>query len=271
MANKETKQKAPVQTQAPQEVEKPKFPTEMIDLPSKGLLYPEGHPLREGQIEIKYMTAREEDILTSNNLIQKGLVIDELLKSVIVTKFNFDDITIGDKNAVMLSTRIFGYGKAYHTDIKCPACGNNEADCEFDLTSLDYKEIDPEDYKNGNSFEYILPNSNRTINYKYLTHGDETNIQKELERVAKHVGKVQPEITTRLRYQITGVDGESDPKIINNFIQNELFAMDSKAFREFYLALQPDVDFDMGYVCPACGTNSTVDLPISVNFFWPSR
>ncbi len=257
--------------QAPQEPEKPKFPTETVDLPSKGLLYPEGHPLKDGTIEIKYMTAREEDILTSSNLIQKGLVIDELLKSVIVTKVSFDDILIGDKNAIMLATRIFGYGKSYETNVTCPSCGNVEKDCEFDLTSLEYKDLDEEEYSTGNTFTFELPNSKRKVGYKYLTQRDETAIQKELERVSKHVGKVQPEVTTRLRYQIISVDGESDPKVINNFVQNELFAMDSRAFRENYLKSQPDVDFDMGYVCPECGSQNTVDLPISTNFFWPSR
>jgi len=263
--------KGPVSSQASKEIEKSKFPSEIVDLPSKGLLYPKGHPLEQGTIEIKYMTAREEDILTSSNLIQKGLVIDELLKSVITTKVNFDDLLIGDKNAVMLATRIFGYGKNYSTDVTCPQCANIETDCEFDLTALEYKEINEEDYQNGNSFTFELPNSKRTLEYKYLTQKDETGIQKELERVSKHVGKVQPEVTTRLRYQIISVDGEKDPTYINNFIQNELFAMDSREFREHYIEYQPDVEFDTGYACPSCGAEVTVDLPISVNFFWPSR
>ena len=63
-----------------------KFPTEVIDLPSEGKLYPEGHPCLNGKIEIKYMTAKEEDILTSQNLIKKGVVIDRLLNSLIITE-----------------------------------------------------------------------------------------------------------------------------------------------------------------------------------------
>ena len=112
----------------PVKAEKPKFPSEIVELPSKGLLYPEGHPLSEGTIEIKYMTAREEDILTSANLIQKGVVVDELLKSIIVTDVPYNDLLIGDKNAVMLSARIFGYGNDFECDVTCPSCSAIEKD-----------------------------------------------------------------------------------------------------------------------------------------------
>ena len=122
--------------------EQPKFPTEVVDLPSKGLLYPEGHPLSKGTIEMKYMTAKEEDILTSQNLIKKGVVIDQLLKSLIVTKVGLDELLIGDKNAVMLAARILGYGKTYSVDTTCPNCGTVEKDCEYDLTLFEHKPID---------------------------------------------------------------------------------------------------------------------------------
>ena len=118
-----------------------KFPHEVVDLPSKGLLYPKDHPLSDGKIAIKYMTAREEDILTSTNLIQKGVVIDELLKSVIPKEVKYDDLFLGDKNAIMVATRILGYGKDYKADVTCPVCGNVEKETTFDLTSLDDKAL----------------------------------------------------------------------------------------------------------------------------------
>ena len=117
------------------------FPTEVVDLPSKGLLYPEGHELSKGTIEVKYMTAKEEDILTSQNLITKGVVLDELLKSLIASKVSLDEIMIGDKNAIMIASRIFGYGKIYSVDTTCPDCGEIEKDCEYDLTTFEHKEI----------------------------------------------------------------------------------------------------------------------------------
>ena len=90
-----------------------KFPTEVIDLPSKGVLYPKDNPLSSGKIEMKYMTAREEDILTNQNYIKNGTVIDELLKALIVSKINYNDLITGDKNAIMLAARVLGYGKDY--------------------------------------------------------------------------------------------------------------------------------------------------------------
>jgi len=247
-----------------------RFPTEVVDLPSKGLVYPEGHPLSSGKVEIKYMTAKEEDILTSLSLIQDGSVIDELLKSVVVTKVDFNDIVIGDKNAIMLATRILGYGKEYKAEITCKACGEKE-DTDFDLTLYKYKEIDESKFSKGNKFEYDLPNSGRKLEFKLLTQGDETKILEEIDRQRKAGIKAVGEITTRLRYQLISVDGDDDPKKINNFINNEFFAVDSRAFRENYGNISPDVDFTTYFVCAKCKETDEVELPIQTNFFWPSR
>ena len=251
--------------------EQPKFPTEVVDLPSKGLLYPEGHPLSKGTIEMKYMTAKEEDILTSQNLIKKGVVIDQLLKSLIVTKVGLDELLIGDKNAVMLAARILGYGKTYAVDTTCPSCGTVEKDCEYDLTLFEHKPIDEKQFSGKNRFEFKLPNSGRKIEFKFMTHQDEQDATVEVERMKKAMGGRTSEVTTRLRKQIVSVDGEEGKEFINNFINNEFFAMDSRAYREHYSELQPDIDFGTVFSCNACGENSDVELPIAVNFFWPSR
>jgi|TARA_B100001094_G_scaffold331288_1_gene399096 hypothetical protein len=251
--------------------EQPKFPTEAVDLPSKGLLYPKGHALSEGSIEIKYMTAREEDILTSQNLIKKGVVIDQLLKSLIISKVSLDELLIGDKNAIMLAARILGYGKTYATDTTCTHCGAVEKECEYDLTLFEHKPIDENQFKGENKFEFKLPNSGRVIEYKFMTHKDEQDAAIEVDRMKKAMGGRTQEVTTRLRKQIVSVDGNEDKEFINNFINNEFFAMDSRAYREHYSESQPDIDFSTVFSCPSCGENSDVDLPISVNFFWPSR
>lgn len=248
-----------------------RFPTEFVDLPSKGLVYPEKHPLHTGKIEIKYMTAKEEDILTSQNLIQKGIVIDELLKSLIVTKVDFNDIIIGDKNAVMLAARILGYGKKYTVDITCPSCDVKE-ETDFDLTSFEYKEIDEDHLKDSNgTYKFKLPNSEREIEYRFLTQKDESDIDLELTAVEKAGIMVSPEITARLRRQIVSIDGNTDQEFIKNFINNEFFALDSRAFREEYSNNIPDVNFDANWRCGACQWMGPVDLPVTVNFFWPSR
>ena len=109
-----------------------KYPTEIVDLPSEGWFYPKDHPLASGQIEMRYMSARDEDILTSANLIKKGVVLDKLLRGLIVTPCNYDDILTGDKNAIMIAARILGYGKDYEVGFKCPACGEkNELIIDF--------------------------------------------------------------------------------------------------------------------------------------------
>jgi hypothetical protein len=252
--------------------EAPKFPSEMIDLPSKGLMYPKGHPLSTGTIEMKYMTAREEDILTSANLIKKGVVIDQLLKSMILSDVEYDDLYIGDKNAVMLSARVLGYGKDYECEVDCPECGDTEKDCNFDLTSFEYKPIEDESFYNReNIYDFILPNSERPIQFRYLTHKDEDAISREVSRLQKISKGVSPEMTTRLRYQIVSVEGDDSTETVANFVRNELFAADSRALREYMTEKMPDVDFESAYVCPSCGETSELELPISANFFWPSR
>lgn len=248
-----------------------KFPHEIVDLPSKGLLYPKDHPLSDGKIAIKYMTAREEDILTSTNLIQKGVVIDELLKSVIPKEVNYDDLFIGDKNAIMVATRILGYGKDYTAQVTCQECGNVEEECDFDLSSLDDKDTGSGKYNNKNEYKFKLPVSGRELTFRYLQEKDEKIINKELERIKKVSKGRSAEVTTRLRHQIVAVDGNDDKGEITNFINNEFFAQDSRAFRQHYMDTMPDIDFTVGYGCPACGHTVDIDLPIQSNFFWPSR
>ena len=142
------------------------FPTEVLSLPSKGLLYPEDSPLRSGTIDVKYMTAKEEDILTSTNLIEQGVVITKLLESVIADpKVKLDDMLLGDKNALMIGTRILGYGKDYQVIITDPDT-NEQVECVVDLSKLDNKEIDEDLYLAGNTFDFTLPNSKVEINFR---------------------------------------------------------------------------------------------------------
>lgn len=248
-----------------------KFPHEVVELPSKGLLYPKDHPLSDGKIAIKYMTAREEDILTSTNLIQKGVVIDELLKSVMPKEVKYEDLFLGDKNAIMVATRILGYGKDYLADVTCPSCRNVEKEVKFDLSLIEDKEVKKISYNRNNEYKFKLPVSEREITYRYLTQKDESAINLELERLNKVQKGKSSEVTTRLRYQIVAVDGVREKEDVNNFINNEFFAQDSRAFRTHYVDTMPDMDFTTGYACPNCGTHSDLNLPIQTNFFWPSR
>ena len=247
------------------------FPTEVLSLPSKGLLYPKDHPLSSGQIDVKYMTAKEEDILTSSNLIEKGLVIDRLLESVIADpKIKLNDLFIGDKNALMVGTRVLGYGKEYVVEIEDPDT-TLKVEHAFDLTQLNHKKVDYKLFKKGeNKFEYELPNSKRKIEFKLLTQSDEKNIDKELKALEKltKVTGIDHTLTTRLKAQIISVDGESDKLKIANFVDNEFLALDSREYRKYVESITPDIDFEVEYESQI-GELHKVEVPMGVRFFWP--
>ena len=240
------------------------FSTEVVDLPSEGKFYPEGHPLRDGKIEIKYMTAKEEDILTSQNLIKKGVVIDKLLNSLIVDKgVTANDLFIGDKNAVMVAARILAYGGDYTVEVTNPNTGETQQQT-FDLTSCQFKEL-PEDvdYSN-NEFEMELPVTKIKITFKLLTGHDENDISNELKSLQK-IGQ-QADVTTRLKRVITSVNGETDKSIISNFVNNML-SKESLILRDEVQRINPDINLkqevDFG------GESTEVDIPMTVEFFWP--
>jgi len=253
--------------------EKRQFPTEMVNLPSKGVLYPKESSISKGEIEVKYMTAKEEDILTSQNLIRKGIVIDKLLESLVVDEsINLDDILIGDKNALMVASRVLGYGKDYQFELNCPACGERNTD-NVDLTKLGEKSIDHSHLKGGkNEFNFELPTSKRKITYKLLTQSDEREIDAELKALKKISGgsNVDPEITTRLKRAIVSVDGKSDTVYVNSFVDNEFLSRDSLAFRNHLLEITPDVDMNYLFTCELCDFDQEVTVPMTVQFFWPS-
>jgi hypothetical protein len=240
------------------QVTKPKFPTEMVDLPSKGLLYPEGSPLRSGQIEMKYMTAREEDILTNQNYIQQGTVLDKLIESLIVTKIDIKELLVGDKNAILIASRILGYGQDYEFE-------NRGTVYKVDLTEMVDKEL-PSDvnYENGNNFEFTLPASKDQITFKLLTHGDEITVEQELKGLKKINPNGSPELSTRLKYIITSVNGDSDRKTVREFVDNELLARDSRALRQEIKRISPDIDLTI-----KGDDGEDIAVPISLNFFWP--
>lgn len=238
------------------------FPTEVIDLPSKGKYYPEGHPLKSGQVELKYMTAKEEDILTSQNLIQKGIVLDKLIDSLIVTKgVSHEDFLLGDLNAVMVASRILGYGKDYPVSVTCQKC-DTTAEHDVDLSQLETKEVAE------NDLTVTLPVSKKTIKVRLLTRRIEKEIQRELDGLKKLKSSFEQETTTRLRYIIAEVDGSSEPKIIRETVDNMLVA-DTRAFREFYKSVTPDVNFESVFVCESCNERTVLPFSIGLNFFWP--
>jgi hypothetical protein len=257
------------------------YPTEIIDLPSKGLCYPKDNPLSLGTVEMRYMESTEEDILTTENLVRKGLAVDKILKSLIVTKINYDDLLLGDKYALLIAARVMGYGKEYPLEIKCPnpACGET-TNIIIDLTSFNDKKIDETLLNRENEYSFELPKSKVVITFKLLTIADDKLIEQELRGLKKirDVGKkniknnddndVDPELSTRMKYIITSVNGSRDSKTIRNFADHML-ALDARDFRKHLNSMTPTVDSKYIFECAYCEYTKERKMQITPEFFWP--
>ena len=245
------------------EKNKQTFPSEKVTLPSRGLLYSKESPLSKGVIEMKYMTAREEDILTNQSLIQKGTVIDELLKSLIITPgVDYNDLLVGDKNAIMVAARVLGYGADYSFTY------NNEQQ-SVDLTKVEDKLMDESLVIDGqNEFHYTLPTSKIEVTFKFLTHGDERALENELKGLRKLNKNSSPDVSTRMKHMITSIKGDRERKTIREFVDNTLLARDARELRNHASDIQPDVDLSFDYE-DIRGDLQRVDIPIEVSFFWP--
>jgi len=237
------------------------LPTETIELPSKGLLYPEGHPLASGTVEMKYMTAKEEDILTNQNYIKNGTVIDKLLKSLLVTEFNYNDLLVGDKNAIMIAARILSYGKDYPVNF-------NGEQVNVDLSLLEPLEHSTEYTRGQNEFTVKLPKSGNEVTFKLLTHGDELAIENEVKGLQKINKNNIAEVTTRLKHMIVAINGTRERADIRKFVDGYLLAQDARAIREEYTRVSPDIDLTFEYTFED-GSEQEVAIPIGLNFFWP--
>ena len=239
-----------------------KFPTEEVELPSKGLVYPKDNPLSSGKVEMKYMTAKEEDILTNQNYIKQGIVIDKLLKSLIISKVNYDDMIVGDRNAILIAARILGYGKDYEFTYR------NE-NVSVDLTELETSFLDESTMIDGkNEFAYTLPHTNTAITYKILTNRDERKIDAEVKGLKKINKQSSPELSTRLKHMITSVNGETENKTIREFVDNYMLARDSRAFREHVRVTQPDIQMKFDYIGEN-GVEEDAVVPMTAGFLWP--
>ena len=237
-----------------------KFPTEVVELPSKGLVYPEGHILRSGKVEMKYMTAKEEDILSNQNFITKGIVLDKLLESLTLGKFDIKDLITGDKNAILVASRVLGYGKEYSFTY-------DGKEYTVDLSTLENKLFNESLVSSKGTFIFTLPNSGTKLEFKLLNEKDEEKIKQEIEGLKKINKESSTDVTTRLKYQIISVDGNEDKITIKDFVDNYLLASDSRALRTYIKVITPDVDLIAKVMID--GVEEDIDIPINLNFFWP--
>jgi len=234
-----------------------KFPSETVELPSKGLIYPSDHPLRKGTVEIKYMTAKEEDILTNQNFIEKGTVLDKLLESLIIDKFDLSDLFAGDKNAILVAARILGYGSEYQF-----IYGDKEY--TVDLSTLQNTPFDESLINSEGYFKFLLPKSENEIEFKLLNDNDEQKIEDELKGLKKINKNSSADVTTRLKHMIVSINGKRDKNEVKTFVENYLLAQDARSLRQYIRDVTPDID--MNYTTDS---GEEVAIPIGINFFWP--
>jgi len=246
---------------------KSSYPTVVVDLPSKGLLYPADNPMSLGYVEMKPMTAREEDILTTESYLKKGIVLDKLFQSLIVTKINYDSMLIGDRDAIMIAARIYGYGAEYNSKITTPS-GKIQM-VTVNLEEIPHKEFDStlDAYAQGvNQFEFTT-SSNNVIKFKLLTNGDQKEIQENLKKV-KHGDARDTQLTTRLYQMILSVDGNEDRRYIKSFVENDFRAIDSRKFRDYIAKIQPGVDMTIEVVDEDTGEPFRTQIAFGLDFFW---
>lgn len=243
----------------------PKFnlPTETVELPSKGLLYPKDSPLASGKIEMKYMTAKEEDILTNQNYLADGSAVDRLLKSLIVDKeIDYNQLLTGDKNALMVAARILSYGKDYEFIYE-------GEEVTVDLSKLESTYLDETLIKDGkNEFAFVLPHTDNKVTFKILTHKDEREIEREVTGLKKLDKKISPESSTRLKFMITSVNGLTEQKDIREFVDNYLLAKDARELRKKYVEVAPDIKM-IATVDTVDGGQEDIEVPVTLKFFWP--
>ena len=239
------------------------LPTIPIDLPSKGKFYPKDNPLSSGMIELKYMGAAEEDILTNEIYIDKGEAIDRFLKSMVVSKINYDDLLVGDKDKIMVASRIFGFGKDYSVSYQGTPITIN-------LSELDDKKIDWSLVTEGkNEFDFVLPHSKIKVTFKILTHKDERNIQSEIDGMSKISPDLKKNSSTRLKHAIIAINDNRDPKLIRDFVDKDLITLDSRPLRQFMNKVSPGVEFTTKGVTSSGEVMEDLSMPITVDFFWP--
>ncbi len=246
------------------------IPVEAVPLPSRGLVYPVDSVLHALEtLDIRSMTAREEDILTSRSLIKKGTVITELIKSCLINKsIDVNEMIAGDRNAIMTALRITGYGSEYKVEVDCPACSERSKQ-NFNLAELPIKrlEIDPV-AEGANLFEFELPATKKNVRFKFLTGKDEEEITITMERKKKTGLQGENLITTRLKHSLVAVGTVNDVSKVSAFIRH-MPAKDSLALRQFMDKHEPGIDMKSWMDCPHCLESSEVRLPMGASFFWP--
>lgn len=252
-------------------------PTELVDLPSRGRLYPDSHPLHNVEsVEIRHMTAREEDTLSSRTLLKKGVAIDRMLNDIIVDKrIKVENMIVGDKNALVVAARITGYGPEYTTKVTCPSCARSQ-EFEFDLTQqvvkipLEAEELEKVGVRTTDIQTYVVKCMKGTVDLelKMLTGKDELALFEKLQKAQKATGQAEASLTDQLKLMIRSVNGSTDVGVINQFV-NALPIVESRRLRAIYKQITPSVELKNTFTCTFCDFETDMEVPFSQDFFWP--
>jgi hypothetical protein len=250
------------------------IPTEFVEMPSRGQFYNEGHPLHnQDTVEIRHMTAKEEDILTSRTLLKKGIALDRLVDNVLVDKrIKAAEMFIGDKNAILLMSRILAYGPEYNTNVTCPSCYSQT---RYDFNLLEYKTTHPEEIENpefsitpNNTFKITLPRTKVEVEVKLLKGSDEQYLARISERKRKAKTTSDSILIEQMESFINSVNEISDKKIIKKFVET-MPAQDSRFLRRIYATTVPNIDLTQNFECNECGVEIDMEVPFTTDFFWP--
>lgn len=248
-------------------------PTDVVPLPSRGICYPVDHPFHGvDRVEIKSMTAKEEDILTSRALLKQGKVMSALIRSCLLNKMvDADELLTGDRNAILCAIRVTGYGPEYEVDVACPNCGEVVKN-QFDLSKLPLKMF-PEDVaplaQGANAFQYVLPATKRTVVFKLQTGASEREVDQATQAAVKQLGpNAEKSVTTQLFFHILSLDNETDRKKLGRLVET-MPARDSRGLRNYMDKISPTLDMTQQMKCSHCDQSAEVDVPMGTEFFWP--
>lgn len=249
-------------------------PTEIVTLPSGGRFYSEGHPLHNKEsVEVRFMTAKEEDILTSQALIKNGVVLDRLIESVVIDKaVKANNLLVGDKNAILVATRITGYGSEYNTTVTCPACEDRQR-YEFLLEEAQRittgEGVEGVEFTDKGTFTFTLPLLQLEVECRLLTGTDEQSMIKS-QRQKKKLKLGETVLTDQLRHIVVSIAGDATPNVVSSFIA-ACPARDSRFIRETYAKVAPNLTLHQNFACENCGHEEEVEVPLTAEFFWPKQ
>ena len=250
-------------------------PTEFVVLPSKGV-YPAGHPLHGKEtIEIYYMTAKDEDILSSEALLKKGLAIERFIENVIVDKsIKPSSLLSGDRNAIVIAARSSGYGNAYETSVTCPKCGSKSREV-FDLDNPKIKETIEEDEELGlvktedGYYQTKMPQSKYTIKFRLMTGKDEADmVASKLKKKKTKIAGLDKNITSQFKKMLVEIEGVTEKSMLHRFV-DIMTTRDSAHLKKCYNRVNPNIEIVNDYECESCGHEQELEVPLNADFFWP--